>query len=200
LVAIETSPPDERIRIPQPGTLEHLKYLSTLTIPEDSELNDPKLFLEHTMAVTSFSILARRHRTYWPLRNSGTVEFDSRMLGIGPEWQAIFRCQYGMNQHPAANNLSLIIHGQPKPQEQQPYNYEYGISIPIIKETSGIFYDPRRPSTATYTTRGSIRENIIYDEASYPEYKEDDPVVLFSAVQEAAYDMLRLMHYMYGER
>ena len=191
-------------QMPTPGTLAHLEYLRDLKVDNEDRLSQPHIFLTETMAATSLARVIRRHRTYWPMRNMQTADLDSRLLALPqprsgimsrtkPRCPGIFRGTIGLRSNLADHN-HLMVYGQPN------HNYAYNLVVPV---TRAHIYDSSRPAQAAYHLekmgRKGKKEKLAYNEMAAPEYREDDPQIIISVVQEAASDLLDIFHSIYGE-
>lgn len=70
-------------RMPTPGNVAHLEYLSALEVSENSTLWDPEAYLTETNAATTLAKLIRRHRSFWHImqlfKNEVHVSLDTRL-------------------------------------------------------------------------------------------------------------------------
>jgi hypothetical protein len=203
----ETPPRLELKQMPHPGTMAHLRYLTEFEIEPDEPLADPKVFLAETMAVTSLARMILKHRTkdhkLWSLQNQYQASLDTRFLNPDSGLPQ-FRGSVDLRPLSAASPTEKRPADIEKEERLQPprnliivshpsSDYSYDLVLPITKAR---MYDPRRPVSATYIR--SNNEKLMYNEISDRD-NEREPLVLISAIQEAADDLLKITSYLRHE-
>jgi hypothetical protein len=185
--------------MPVPGTLDHFEWLAALEVPEGSYLYEAESFLDYTQAAISFSRFIRANRTPWPARRKYMADLNTTLLDLEPGSHGIFRASVETNPN-LPEHGALIIHGQPHPNEEPDKNYIYDVFIPIKARH---YYDPShdrsRAVQAAYHWQSyeNIRDkhSLVYNELSQ---RKNDPLILISALKEAAYDLHSIFQYTHG--
>ncbi len=183
--------------MPTPGTLNHLRWLEQLSVPEDSPLHDPHIFLAETQATRSLGVFIRNQRIDRPLRFMKDIVLDSRFFDLEPEWPGLFVGSVNPNT-PHDSTVRLTVHGQTAPQWQGASDlYAYKISAPIYRDFT---YDANRElqvfGEQINRSTGKAVRSLTYSEMSQPNrHSPNSPDLAVFAFRQAASDLLSLMEH-----
>ncbi len=198
MTVTETSPASSEAgnSMPLPGTIPHFEYISELQTPLSLNHDQLQAWLIDNFVAESFARAIRRHREEPISSFSSDASIDSRFMEARPPRLPIWR---GTVSSLCDQNL-LTIHGRPHPNESEAYNYTYDVALPLTHEFG---LDVNRPLDATYK-RGSLKNFKLHDVWAYnsygdPAFKPDGNAPFVYAIQEAAYDLSRLLRHENGE-
>ena len=227
--------------LPQPGTIEHLEFLSSLEIPPATSLQELQAFLIKHQVAESLASLVCQHSNLDGLFSAGQQIFDSRAVtGYGQSQPFVRAALYHYESKeaepyvtlsPLTVHTTLAVHGRPWPHHGYHHpSYEYPCKYPFDLEM-GCDYtydmglslngdhsldtrefshlnarlakgvDMRVPDKKCYNRLKllDIKQHLksieqqVYRTPPYATEAENDPVVFFVALSEAARD---LSHYL----
>lgn len=193
MVVAELMDAEYEQRMPTPGSYSHLEFLSRLETQDLRHLH-PRDFLSDTNATKTLAVFIKRQRIFRPIRTPH-IELDTRLLQTPETWIPLFHGSIYRDPKQPQNSL-LTISGRPQPWETGKDNFEYHMILPVDFQFN---YDDSRPSQASFRYgEGLLDRGPVYNQAAFPEYKEDDPTVLYEVIKQASSDLAMIARYTYG--